>query len=513
MILLAGGVRILMAATAIALVYRYAARDRDGIADDHGWPHRILWLLAVGAVVLHFDFSVYPTPKLFMNAHDVYHYYMGSKYSPEVGYLNLYPCTVIADADNYDGESQVRRIRRMDDYKFLRVRHVLADADRYRALFSAPRWAEFKQDVAYFHSRIAEKEHWQRVVRDKGYNATPVWNMVAAAFSSRLPTRSTLAMTSIVSLDVILLAIAFAMVWRVFGRRAGLLAIVFFGTMFMMAYGHIRGGFLRLDWVSLLVMAICMLKVNRYKTAGALMAYAAMARIFPVVFAFGLGAKWCWDLVATRKVNRRYLDFFVMFALVIALLFSLSVLDDGGLDNWRAFWTKIRLHDNDIAPVRVGFKYVFLMTYADTTDNWAVYETAKQQAFQDRQPLWWTIQAAVILVSLFAVRKLDDYETVPYGYVLAYFLTAPTFYYHVMVLVALFLFLPKLERPARTHGVALLFGVSIVASAMNVFWKLGLTLSFALSCTLFVVCLYMVGISLSATSPDSPSSLRQSVEN
>jgi hypothetical protein len=499
-LLLAGTVRIAVTGTALALVWWYARLYRRGLGARRTKADRILVLAAVAATALYFDFAFYPTPGFFINVHDVFHYYMGSKYAKEVGYLNLYPCAAVADWENNGRRSDIVRIRNMDSYQFVKAGAITRKADTYRALFSRERWDAFKEDVARFKALLGDTKAWRRALIDKGYNATPVWTLAAGLITNHVSAESVWGIALLVLLDVALLAATFAMVWRVFGWRTSLFAVTFVGTVFMLAYGHIRGAFLRLDWVCLLVMSCCMLKANRYKTAGAMAAYAGLARIFPFIFVFGLAAKAAWNLIATRKVERRYVEFFLTFAVVTAALVGLSVLD-GGVEPWRAFWTKIRLHDADMAPSRVGFRYAFLLAYACKPGTWAAYEAAKVAQFREYQGLWWCIQATVLVVSLFAVRNLEDYETIPYGYALAYFLTASSFYYQVMLVTALFLFLPKLEQPARARGAALLFALSIFAYLFNAFWDIGLTLSFAQSCMLLVLSLYIIGVSFMAQAP------------
>ena len=92
--------------------------------------------------------------------------------------------------------------------------------------------------------------------------------MVGYYLANGLSVRSPLGIPILASLDLALLALMFWMVSRTFGKRSALLSVVFFGTVFMMAPGHIALAFLRLDWLALLVMAAAMLKLGRYGTAG-----------------------------------------------------------------------------------------------------------------------------------------------------------------------------------------------------------------------------------------------------
>jgi len=501
-------IRILAAATAIGLVYRYSSIDRDGPRGDPFRTNYLLVSLVAVSASLHFQFAVTLPPAALVHSHDIFHYYMGSKYSPEVGYLDLYNCAVVADQETSDGDVPRYGVRRMDDYEFSDSRQVLADAARYRALFTDERWEEFRSDIAAFRASMESEERFRAVFKDNGYNATPVWNRVAHWISNRVSVQGRMGLPLLASLDAALLVLMFVVVGRTFGWRTSAIAAIFVGTMFPMAAGTIRGAFLRLDWLSLLVMLTCALKVKRYKTAGALAAYAGMARIFPLVFVFGLGAKWVWDLARSRTLNRRYLEFFVVFALVVVALFALSIVADGGTDTWHAFWTKIQFHDTNMSGLRAGFKPLLLASAATVIADWPSHPTARALRFDEVRTAWWAVLALVSAGCFVGARRLEDYETVSLGYVLVFFLAAPTYYYHVMLVSVALLFLPKLAERPRAHGMALLFGTSIAGLFL---WGLdnlgpitegrqwarydyGLVLAF--SGMLLVVALYVLGLSL-----------------
>ena len=58
------------------------------------------------------------TPEQIMNAHDFYHYYVGSKYSHELGYFDLYECTVLADSQTTRRMEPNWRYRDLRTYRF-----------------------------------------------------------------------------------------------------------------------------------------------------------------------------------------------------------------------------------------------------------------------------------------------------------------------------------------------------------------------------------------------------------
>lgn len=193
----------------------------------------------------------------------------------------------------------------------------------------------------------------------------------------------------------------------------------------------------------------------------------------------------------------RYLQFFLSMAVVCGVLLGLSVWLDG-IKIWGEFFHKITLHDSHIAPVRVGFKYIFLMAHTSPTEGWSAFKAENIQQFHDLRVWWWLIQGGVLAAFLYLVKSLEDYEAVAFGYVLAFFLTAPTFYYQIMMITALFLFLPKRDGWPRLLGVIYMLAISIALFILERYLKLDLRLSFIMSCLLLGLTLYMMGVTLFA---------------
>ncbi len=476
-------IKTVVAVLAAIMVVLIKPVDKSGNKAAQRVVAAVLVVLAVVATAGYFEFGRIRYG-IYMNPHDVYHYYIGAKYSHELGYFNLYRCSLIADTEGKHVYAQ-SVIRNLDNHRRENVSAVLAKSEEYKRPFSPERWQEFKKDIEYFRSLVPASK-WNRMLQDKGYNATPIWNMVARFLANRCSTGSPQAMMALVAIDLMLIALMLGMIKGAFDDRTLLFAIIFFGASFFMSFVHIKGAFLRLDWVTMLVMSMCLIRVERYKTAGALMSYAAMARIFPAVFLFGMGGCAAWALLRTRRIDRKYIEFFAAFGVCAVLLLGLSALADGGFHYWSDFFRKIGVHNAEISTTRVGFKYVFLRFYGSVTAG----------TFSQHQTMWWSIQAFVLLASFLAVRKLDDYESVAYGFVPAFFLASPTFYYYVMLIVPLFLFAPKLNKPLRSFGLMLMFLISAAAFILHFTLPLGLALSFILSCMLLGLAAYILATSL-----------------
>src|SRR6185369_7329458 len=99
-------------------------------------------------------------------------------------------------------------------------------------------------------------QQWNEVLRDQGYNATPVWSMlVGAGLTGRIGTDDPSGLTFLALLDVALLAAAAACVAWAFGVWPSLLMIVFLASSYLMAHVHMKGALLRTDFVVSLVVA------------------------------------------------------------------------------------------------------------------------------------------------------------------------------------------------------------------------------------------------------------------
>ena len=411
----------------------------------------LLALAAVLAVGNYTDFGSWRKGS-YLNAWEFFHYYLGSKYSGELGYTRLYDAALTVDRErgrkfvHFSGE-----IRDLATGGYRSVADVGAERAAVKRAFSPERWREFSQDVRWLRRQL-DRMRWNAILRDKGYNATPVWNaVVGGLLTSRISTRSESGMLLLALLDPLLLTAGAGAVLWAFGPRAALLAVVLVGTHYMMSWWHMKGALLRTDYAMSALVAVCMVRKGHYRVAGALLAYSALSRVFPAVLVFGLGAKALWELLLSRRLPRRYLDFAVSFAFTAALLIGVSVAYAGGLDSWLAFAEKIGAHNETVSHWRVGFQQIFMGSFADGALR------LRSTQYADHRVLWWLIQAAVLAASFFAVRNLSDHEAFAVGFVPMFFLASPTYYYFVILLVPLLFFASRLERSSRALGLAWMF--------------------------------------------------------
>src|SRR6185369_6244813 len=222
----------------------------------------------------------------FIHDHEWTHYYLGAKYSDEVGYDRLYECLTTADVeDGLRRRAELRKIRNLRTNLIERTDDVLAHPERCTSHFSPQRWQEFRHDAAFFRGRQSPRR-WDDLQVDHGYNATPVWNALGHVLANLSPAGEG-QLYALALLDPAYLVAMIAVIWWAFGWRALCVALLVFATNFPSRFYWTGGSFLRWDWLFFLVAGICCLKKGRPALAGAALAYAAGLRVFPVLVFVG----------------------------------------------------------------------------------------------------------------------------------------------------------------------------------------------------------------------------------
>lgn len=399
-------------------------------------------VLAAAAAVVSFNAVGQPWERNFHNDHDVFHYYFGAKYSKEINPQRLYHCSLLA-LDEIDPRlhAPVRKLRSLTHYRHVRKSWYLENPGPCRRHFSPGRWEEFKRDIAAFQS--GRRLQWRRLLADKGYNATPVWNMVGRFVAERVPLQPILASNILGTLDLLLLAAAFVLVFAAFGLWGGALGLVMLGGTYALTATHIRGSFLRLDWLACLLGAFAAYEWKKPRLAGALFGYAVMVRVFPIVFLFGPAVIAARQVIEKRGMDRDLRRLFVSAALTCALLFGATLMEDGGASRWGHWLTKIELHTKDISNSRLGLEYVLQfrgetknddIRGADGKKGWRPHFVEKKQETNRRMLPYRVALAMLTLVGLaYGMWRLrDPVQAMALSLPAVYVMVSPTFYYYCL---------------------------------------------------------------------------------
>ena len=476
-------------------------------ARANSWLQRTLDV-ALGLVLL-LAFGVYTNnnweKRRYFNPYEFFHYYVGSKYAAELGYTRLYAAALLVDRENDKGLA-TDVIRDLATTELVSAREALRDAPAIRAAFTPERWREFTQDVRFFQREL-DPAMWQRLLIDKGYNATPAWTLVGGTLADAVPTGSRAGLRLLVGIDIFLLGSAFLCVALTFGWRAAALGLALFFTHYCSSHAHMRAAFMRTDWVAALLFAVCASKAGRPALAGALVAWAALSRIFPVLFVAGALVRLLDGVLRRRTVARGPARFLGSFALTAGVLVVASIVH-GGMGAWSSFFDKIVQHDLTPASDTVGFRDLFLWTAGA-----AASEGHELRArFEEQALLWWTLQALFVALWAWVVRKRPEHEALALGFVLVWCLTAPAYYYYVVLLVPFLFLVEHMERPGRAFGLALLFATTLVARWVHPGREMTLDSSFALSCALGVLALALLLVAALESRRERSRALRAATE-
>lgn len=433
------------------------------------WTALIVLALMGSASFVRFGHFHFPQ---FLHNWDLYHYYLGARYFEELGYYDLYRCTLEADDELGARMAGVRSVRNLHDLRITTRRELLDETPSCRDRFAPGRWSEFKEDLQFFRE-ITPERAWRNILRDKGYNGTPSWTVYVGQLAAWAGTdRGRL--TALCALDEALIVLALLGVLWAFGPRVFLISALFVGINFATRFQHLGGSLLRLDWLASLVLALCCLKKERWALSGVFLAHATIARVFPLLFLLGILFKVAWSLVRERRIEGRYLRFGAGFGAAVVLLGLLGAAGPRGPQGWSEFGENILAHSSAPASKRVGLKYIILPLRDPTShlDESQLSNLEIRERWDRRKPIAWAIAAMALVLMFLGARRMKDHEVYALGVVPVFFLLAPTRYYWAMLFVPVVLW-SALKKRWQVEAMVMLFAMQALLYAVNNGHRLG----------------------------------------
>ncbi|MDQ1257659.1 MAG: hypothetical protein QG656_2265, partial [Candidatus Hydrogenedentes bacterium] len=110
---------------------------------------------------------------------------------------------------------------------------------------------------------------------------------------------------------------------------------------------------LRFDWVTLSVMAVCMLKLKHPAWAGGLLTYAMLSRVFPAIFFFPYCMVMLRDILKTRTIPREHIRFVVGSAAVFIVVVGATLIELGP-DSFVETADNLSVHAQSYSSHRIG---------------------------------------------------------------------------------------------------------------------------------------------------------------
>lgn len=404
----------------------------------------------------------------FLHTWDTFHYVVGAKYFPELGYTGLYEATLAAErAAGLLPPDSAFPVRSLETNAI-----GTSSADAALATWQprlGARWEAFVTDVLWFRSRTTAEE-FRRILLDHGYNATPAWGILGGALARAAGPATNRSVGLLALLDPLLLLGAWLLLWRAFGWRAACIALVFWGTNFPGRFYWTGGSFLRMDWLAAAMAGVALLRLGRPRLAGATLAFSTLLRLFPGALLLGLGLAAIWRLARERRLAAVREELLVaQGALLTALVvLPLSLLAAGGFTSvrwsaWSEFAANSRKHLATPLTNNVGSGT--LLTWRPSSraeallepggnEPMAAWKDARRAALEEGRPIRLLLAAAFLGALAFAFRGRPTWAAAAAGAGLVFVLADLTCYYASILLLLGLLALEREEAGVVTSLLA-----------------------------------------------------------
>lgn len=429
-----------VAITAAAGVFYEWHRAQIGRPVAERWKRFFGVTLGVVAIFLYFHAFKFGYPK-YWHRWDQYHYYMGAKYFPEIGYDGLYKCSAIAQHElgvvtweepddkgtpksrrldmKAELEAKSKTIRNLSgDNLLMKVDDLIAHPEQCSSRFTPARWDQYKRDIKFFRI-VSDKKYWEDMQRDHGYNPPPVWTL-AGYLIANLHDADVWFMQAIAMIDIAYLLGVFAALWWAFGWRVAAVGAIFWGTQASAPFYWTGGAFLRQDWLFFVVMAACLARKRWFALAGASMVYAGLLRVFPGLTVIGwlvVCGVYVWKHKRFRPEHLRT----IMGGCVAAVILIGASLAVVGTDSYQKFFHHtIRVHDQTPLTNHMGLRVLVghnvgtgkesgRMKYTkdvSLTDPFERWKSMRLERYAKYKPVAYGIIAASFAFFVYVVRRV-----------------------------------------------------------------------------------------------------------
>jgi len=427
--------KLLLCIAALAVVALRHLRPGN-LAPERAGP----WLTAaaVVAALAYTNFGAFHGwPPL--HTRELFHYFLGSKYLPELKHDGLYVASVGAQFEKHPEVPAQSYLRDLRTNRIVPLSELEGFYRQVRDRFEGGRWREFVADHEWFVAHT-NREQLDLFRLDHGFNASPAWSFVARLFSGWLPA-GTGTFLLLASLDLLLMVGMCFAVQRTFGGRVAALVVLVLGLGAPWRFDWIGGAFLRADWIAALGIGICALKRERYVLAGALIGYAAMIRVFPAAFLVGP------TLVAIRQWTqgqppRWWLRLAAGALAAVTAGLVAGSLTGGGFVTWPDFAERMSVYQESLPANGIGLRSALLVDQAvndgaagsgswleDSRDREARLENA---AHARRVPIALTT-ALLVALTFAAMWGRPPAEAAVLGVGLVFAALSPASYYWILL--------------------------------------------------------------------------------
>jgi hypothetical protein len=461
----AGILRIILLEASAALLVMERAIDRGATAlrARRRWGAAVVGALAVLAFT---NFGELHNDNGIVHPWEQYHFFLGAKYLPEIGYFDIYKATLLADREGARQLADVRVTRDLHTFDEVAVDRALTDADAaaIRARFSDARWAEFKADW----DRLRRWDmNWPAIVDDHGNSGSPVWALAALPFVELFGSSRT-GQTLLGLVDVALMLILFAFLLATFGVEIGVVGLTLW-CLTPFCFDYLGGSILRWDWLFALGMAFGCYRRDRPVLAGAFLGWAIVSKLFPIFFAVALGVCLVAESLRRRRLHPHILRLGAGALVAALVLVAASSAVFGGFQVWRDYRDRIAVTENEkYYPNQYSLKTVYLQVAESTPQSLRrnlfkpaeIKQSLRRVDIADHRVGFLLVRLVLTLLVLGAVARADAIEALGAGPFLVFiWLTVNAYYWNMLALTGLALAARQARSGRLSVGLIALHGV------------------------------------------------------
>jgi hypothetical protein len=422
---------------------------------------------------------------VYFNWPEIFPYYLGAKYFPELGYKGLYDTIALADSESaYPALGRETLIRDLNEpYKKISAIDAKARAEKnYLPEFKGDRWPEFKRDYEYLKN-LAFPGWVEQALQHRGLHVPPTWMVVGHPIANALPITghwpygawllgaNWTQAEMLPLLDVALLFLSFLCLLWGFGLAAASSFILFVAVSYFTPLEVVGGAFLRFDWLFGLAAGLAGLRKKHFFFSGFMLAFATALRLFPAFFLASAGLAILLQKLLGKEPLWGPVVKFALGAILCGLLFfTFSVkMFPRSPAFWLDFKESIFLHQEAAYVDNIGFKKIApyfmapqLHGYKEegSLEKFQTYTDAMRDFWFQYRALLYGLLLMVVAGCSWSMRQVPTFEgtLLMGGFSLFIFAMPAHYYFAFLALVPVVLSHPKFGG-LRTRILALLFTI------------------------------------------------------
>lgn len=425
----------------------------------------VAFLMITVVTILVFTQSNFPQKvKRKLHLWNAFHYVLGTKYFKEVGYFDLYKAVLLADQEERKIFSPRDNTRDQHTYKKIPIAQAIkaARSEGIRERFTHERWNDFKADMETI-LRQRRDEFWKLPIADRGFNPSPAWLILHEPLLNKVGKLSEYKLMALCYAQLPFYLVVAILLWWAFGLRTTGLFFLFF-ILYIGNGSRVVGGYFTYDWFFLTIGAVALIKKGHPIAGGPLLGYAAMMRGFPALLALYPTVQWIIAILRWKCPEKRHTLFLVSLALSCILLFLLSGTTSRGLSSWMDWKEKVQVHSahQGASSARVGLLFLFANSTMKPVKGEVRLERIAQNKWKYR-----VAQVALLLLSLVAMRRRDDYNGMLLGLFSVFFLFLISRYYFAFAALFVTWSQPDMPRKIKSFSTGYLVGLLVLVQVLR----------------------------------------------